>query len=33
MARISDLMNNPGCFIGSSLVVIVVLLGVALMLF
>ncbi|WP_406196968.1 hypothetical protein OG331_16830 [Streptomyces sp. NBC_01017] len=33
MARISDLMNNPGCFIGSSLVVIAVLLGVALMLF
>ncbi|WP_328423194.1 hypothetical protein [Streptomyces sp. NBC_00443] len=32
-ARISDLMNNPGCFIGSSLVVIAVLLGVALMLF
>ncbi|WP_369273526.1 hypothetical protein AB5J55_29445 [Streptomyces sp. R11] len=33
MARISDLMNNPGCFIGSSLVVIAVLLGIALMLF
>ncbi|MFF5479357.1 hypothetical protein ACFY5C_18720 [Streptomyces sp. NPDC012935] len=33
MARVSDLMNNPGCFITTSLVVIAVLLGVALMLF
>lgn len=32
-ARISDLMNNPGCFIGSSLAVIAVLLGIALLLF